>query len=218
MRTLLALVLLAAFAAPSFADRTQVYSVRGADCGDCGREIVTALKKNKGVRKASFDLYKVEVTATLADGVTDRQVVALIEKVESGFEAFVGPGKGAYLPPAKYPDGVDVATLTSNGASVGPLEKLRVPGKFTVFDVYADWCGPCRALDAKFRDAVSGRKDIAVRKLNVVKFDTPLGRELGARLKALPHVIVFSPDGRRSEFTGATWEKVAEALELKERK
>src|SRR5206468_1340848 len=106
----------------------------------------------------------------------------------------------------------DVATLTADGARVGPLEKLRVAGKFTVFDVYADWCGPCRQMDAALRETVSQRHDIAVRKLNLVRFDSPLGKELGSRLKALPYVVVFSPAGKRTDIVGAKLDKLAAAL------
>jgi len=105
-----------------------------------------------------------------------------------------------------------VVVLTEDGSAVGPLDKLRVAGKYTVFDVYADWCGPCRVVDAKLRETVAVRHDIAVRKLNLVRFDTPLAKEFGLSLTALPHVVVFAPDGKRSEFTGSAWPPIARAL------
>jgi hypothetical protein len=37
------------------ADRVQVYSVQGADCGKCGAEIRPYLKKVEGVKKWTFD-------------------------------------------------------------------------------------------------------------------------------------------------------------------
>jgi len=214
MRLIRATVLATLLAAtPALADRTQVYSVQGADCGDCGDEITVELKKLKGFRKAQFDVFKVELTATLADGVTDGEVIAAIGR--AGLKGVVGPGKGAYLPHEKYPEGADVVTLTQDGSKVGPLEKLRVPGKYTAFDIYADWCGPCRAVDARLREVVGVRRDVAVRKLNVVSFETPLARELGGKLKALPYVVVFSPEGRRTDVTGADFKKLSAALGIK---
>jgi len=212
MRPSALLLLVLLVASPAAADRTQVFSIRGADCGDCGREILGALKKFDGVKKATWDLHRVEITAVLRDGVSDEQVVKAIEASSDEFEVLVGPGQGAYLPQEKYPEGADVVLLTSDGSAVGPLDTLRVPGKYTVFDVYADWCGPCRGIDAKLRETVSARSDVAVRKLNVVKFDSPLARELGRSLKALPLVIVFDPEGKRSEFTGAAWPRIERAL------
>jgi copper chaperone CopZ len=192
------------------ADRTQVFSIQGADCGKCGDEIKDELKKVKGVKKAEFDMFKVELTVKLADGVADEVVIAAVEKV--GMKAVPGAGQGAYLPPATYPAGSDVATLTPDGGAVGPLDKLRAPAKYTVFDVYADWCGPCRKVDERLRELVGQRADVAVRKLNVVDFDTPLARELGPQFEALPYVIVFSPAGKRTDIQGIDFEKLDRAL------
>jgi thiol-disulfide isomerase/thioredoxin/copper chaperone CopZ len=197
-------------AAPARADRVQVFSIQGADCGDRASEIKNELKKVKGVKKAEFDIHKVELTVKLADGVPDADVVAAVERAK--LKAIVGPGQGAYLPHPAYPPGADVATLTQHGAAVGPLDKLRVTGKYTVFDIYADWCGPCRTVDERLRALTAERPDLAVRKLNVVDFDTPLAREMGARLEALPYVVVFSPSGKRTDIEGVAFDKLEKAL------
>jgi thiol-disulfide isomerase/thioredoxin len=202
------LVFAAADAAP--ADRTQVFSIQGADCGKCGDEIKDELKKVAGVKKAEFDIHKVELTVRLADGVADEVVIAAVER--TGKKAIAGAGRGAYLPPAAFPPGADVATLTADGSAVGPLDKLRVPAKYTVFDVYADWCGPCRKVDERLRELSAERKDLAVRKLNVVDFDTPLARELGGRFEALPYVVVISPSGKRTDIQGLDLKKLDQAL------
>jgi copper chaperone CopZ len=71
--------LLLSLAGTAQADRTQVFSIQGADCGKCGDEIKDELKKVKGVKKAEFDMRKVELTVRLADGVGDDVVVAAVE-------------------------------------------------------------------------------------------------------------------------------------------
>ena len=202
--------LLLSLAGTAQADRTQVFSIQGADCGRCGDEIKDELKKVQGVKKAEFDVHKVELTVKLADGVPDEAVIAAVER--AGMKAVRGPGQGSYLMPAAYPSGADVAILSRDGSAVGPLDKLRVPAKYTVFDVYADWCGPCRQVDERLRKTVEARADVAVRKLNVVDFDTPLARELGARFEALPYVIVFSPAGKRTDIQGVDFDKLDRAL------
>lgn len=125
----------------------------------------------------------------------------------------------AFLEPAAseagkqgYPAGADVATLTSDGSAVGPLEKRRVAGKYTVFDVYADWCAPCQIVDGRLREILKRRKDVAVRKLNVVDFESPLAQELGPEFEALPYLVVFDPHGRRTDIFGADFEALEEAL------
>jgi thiol-disulfide isomerase/thioredoxin len=208
-RSLLCLLVLL-LAAPASAERVQVYSVQGADCASCAEKVKDELKGVKGVGKVEFDRKAVELTVKLADGVGDEVVLAALAK--AGLKGVVGAGQGSYLPQADYPAGADVAWLTKDGSKVGPLAKLRVDGKYTVFDVYADWCGPCRTVDERLRAIVSERKDVAVRKLNVVDFESPLGQELGSRLSALPYVVVFTPSGKRIDIDGANMEKLDKAL------
>ena len=190
------------------ADRVQVYSIQGADCASCGDKVRAELKRVKGVKKAAFDIHKVELTVELEDSVPDSEVLDAAERV--GLRAIVGAGQGSYLPHEAYPAGADVQELNKDGASVGPLAALRVPDKFTVFDVYADWCGPCRDVDARLRKVVAERQDVAVRKLSVVDFDCPLASELGVEMR--PYVVVFAPDGKKTEINGARLDKIDKAL------
>ena len=211
-KTLLVALSVVLLAPTAYADRSQVYSITGVDCVDCSNPIKAQVKKIKGVKKIAFDMNKVELTVSMDDHVTDAAVVAAIAGAGSGFAATVGPGKGAYIPFGKYPAGADVVALTDNGSAVGPLEKLRVAGKYTVFDLYADWCGPCRVVDNELRSILEGRTDIAVRKLNVVDFKSPLAREQGGRLRGLPYLVIFSPTGKRTELVGAATNKLSAAL------
>lgn len=199
-----------ATATPALADRVQVFSIQGADCSSCGDKIKKALKPIKGVKKTEFDIHKVELTVKLADGVPDQAVIAAVESV--GLKAIPGAGQGSYLPQEDYPPGADVMLLSPDGRAVGSLEKQRVPGKHTVFDVFAEWCGPCRLVDARLREIVAQRSDVAVRRLNVVDFDTPLASELGPSFESLPYLVVFSPSGKRTDIHGADFAKLDKAL------
>src|SRR4026208_2291430 len=98
MRRFSLLALAAILSAPALAraERVQVFSVQGADCANCGDKIKKALKPIKGVKKADFDMQKVEVTVRLEDDVTDEIVMAAIET--TGLKALPGAGKGSYLP------------------------------------------------------------------------------------------------------------------------
>ncbi len=192
------------------AEATRIYSLQGADCESCADKVRAELKKVKGVKKVDFDKQKVEITVRLDETVSDADVTAAVER--AGLKAVVGPGHGAYLPAEKYPPGSDMKVLSKDGSAVGKLDRLRVADKYTVFDVYAEWCGPCRFVDARLREVVAIRKDVAVQKLNVVDFDTPLAKELGSRIEALPYVIVFDPAGKRTDIVGADFGKLDKAL------
>ena len=197
-------------AASARADRTQVYSIHNADCADCANKIKAELKKVPGVKKADFDVQKVELTVRMAETVSDETVIEAAER--AGLKATVGAGSGGYQPPEGYPATSDVQTLSKKGEAVGRLDKLRVKDKYTVFDVYADWCGPCRLVDARLREITAARKDVAVRKLNVVSFESPLAQEMGPDFDSLPYVVVFSPEGKRTEVVGADLARLDRAL------
>jgi thiol-disulfide isomerase/thioredoxin len=212
----LATLVVVALAGPASADRVQVFSVQGTNCGNCEEEVRPFLKKIKGVKAWKFDESRSEFTITLADNAPDKTVVDAFER-QGCYRAVPGAGKGAKPGAYKdgpYPAGADFAVVTSKGDAVGPLEKLRVPGKYTVLDFYADWCGSCRGIDKHLREIVADRKDIAVRKLNVVHFESPLARQLGRKLRGLPYLIVFAPDGKRTEILGENHKLLDAALKV----
>ena len=207
-------ILLLAAATPARADRVQVFSVQGVECGNCEEEIAPHLKKLNGLKRWSFDAEKFEFTMTLADHLSDAAVIAVFER-QGCYRAVPGAGHGARpgaYKPEPYPEGADVKLVTDKGEAVGPLEKLRVPGKYTVLDFYADWCGPCRIVDTHLREVLADRDDVAVRKLNVVDFESALARQLGRKLRALPYLVVFGPDGKRTEIRGSDLKKLGAAL------
>jgi copper chaperone CopZ len=212
VRLALAAALLIALPLPARADRTQVYSIQGADCASCADAIKVQLKKVKGIKKVDFDKYAVELTIQMADGVSDQAVLDAIARSGEGFKGFPGAGQGAYLPIPEFPAGTDVQLLSKDGSAVGPLPKLAVPGKYTVFDVFAEWCGPCREVDERLRHVVTQRPDIAIRKLNVRDFDTPLALELGSAFETLPYVVVITPKGKRIDVVGTDFEALDKAL------
>jgi copper chaperone CopZ/thiol-disulfide isomerase/thioredoxin len=212
VRPLLIAALLLAAPTVARADRTQVYSVQGADCASCAEDIKGQLKKIKGIKKVDFDKHAVELTIRMADGVSDEAVLDAIARSGQGIKGVVGAGHGAYLPLPEFPPGTDVQLLTRDGSAVGPLPKLAVPGKYTVFDVFAEWCGPCREVDERLRQVVVQRADVAIRKLNVRDFDTPLALELGSAFETLPYVVVLTPKGKRIDVVGTDFEALDKAL------
>ena len=200
--------------APPGPTACRCFSVQGADCAECADKIKGELKKTKGVGQG-----RVRQAEGRAHGEARRRRGRRRGRGRGrarGVQGDGGTGAGR-LPaaPGATPPGADVQWLSRDGSAVGPLPKLRAAAKYTVFDVYADWCGPCRTVDERLRDIVAERTDVAVRKLNVVDFESPLGKELGSRLEALPYLIVFTPSGKRIDIAGADMEKLDKALAAK---
>lgn len=99
------------------------------------------------------------------------------------------------LPP--LPQGADFVEISKAGEDVAALESYAVKGKVTLFDFYAVWCAPCRKIDAHVFSLLGKRGDLALRKLNVVSWDTPLAARYMKGVPSLPYVVVFGKDGKR---------------------
>ncbi len=102
-----------------------------------------------------------------------------------------------FTPLPNLPPGADVAKLSQAGEDVPSLDAAAVKGKVTIFDFYADWCVPCRQIDAHVFRLLNERQDIALRKLNVVSWDTPLAKRYLRRSPSLPYVVIYGKDGER---------------------
>ena len=99
------------------------------------------------------------------------------------------------LPP--LPANADLVELSKQGEDVPSLDGYAVKGKVTLFDFYAIWCGPCRRVDAHVFPMLGQRSDLAVRKLNMVSWETPLAERYLKDISSLPYIVVYGKDGRR---------------------
>jgi thiol-disulfide isomerase/thioredoxin len=102
----------------------------------------------------------------------------------------------SFEPLPELPAGADLSKLSMQGEDVASLEAHVVAGKVTVFDFYADWCGPCRKVDVHMFRKLQTRTDLALRKLNVVSWDTPLAKHYLPKVQSLPYLVVYGRDGR----------------------
>lgn len=121
-------------------------------------------------------------------------------------------------PPPPASPSLDVQWLSAQGEDVRSLGAHAVPGKVTLFDFYADWCDPCRELDHYLHELLAHRPDMALRKLNIVSWDTPLARHHIGDGQALPYVVVFGKNRHRvGTLTGFDTEALARLIERAER-
>ncbi|MEX0325887.1 MAG: thioredoxin family protein [Puniceicoccaceae bacterium] len=82
--------------------------------------------------------------------------------------------------------------IRQNGARITEQE-LIVPGRYTVVDFYADWCGPCKRIEPYLKDLAKDKR-IAVRKVDIVNWESPVARQWN--LRSIPNMRVYDPNGR----------------------
>lgn len=199
MRLLLALLLSLALVSLSDAAATGVkpvvLSLQGIDGGKSLDNVKAALEKIKGVKKVTYDTRTVEATVEMTTRVPTAKLIATVEDV--GYLAIEGPGQGKWMPPKGYPEGSDVGIVSETGDEVASLDGLAVPGKVTLVDFYAEWCRPCRMIDEHVYDVLEKRKDVAVRKINIVDWNSPASRQVLKYTSGIPFLIVYGKKGEK---------------------
>lgn len=218
MRSLLAALSL--LVASSLSAETFSFTVIGIDCAACAPPIVNALNGVEGVTNPRIDTKKSIATVDIPAGFDKDRIRTAV--TASGFGVvFPGeqPKSGIDALPEDVVRTLDITTDTSGRRA--DIAKLVVPGKITVVDFYADWCGPCRVLENRIEHLIAGgRKDIAVRRLNIGKWDNELAKQATHEfhLEALPYIRVYDAQGKFvTSVTGGMWDEVLAALEKAKR-
>ena len=83
--------------------------------------------------------------------------------------------------------------VISHGAQVDINQHLAL-GSATVIEFYADWCGPCRRLSPSLEQMASSDPEIALRKIDIVNWRTPVAQEFNVH--SIPQVNVYDRRGR----------------------
>jgi len=97
-------------------------------------------------------------------------------------------------------DGIDAAVI-SDGEPI-EFEDHLVKGKVTLFDFGADWCGPCRIAEKRFREALATDDKLAVRAVVLQgsnpqeSFQTPVAKQRLSNVAGLPYFVVYNAAGK----------------------
>ena len=83
--------------------------------------------------------------------------------------------------------------VISHGAQVDINQHLAL-GSATVIEFYADWCGPCRRLSPSLEQMASSDPEIALRKIDIVNWRTPVAQQFNVH--SIPQVNVYDRRGR----------------------
>jgi thiol-disulfide isomerase/thioredoxin len=185
------------------------FTVVGIDCKDCEPPILKALKAVPGVRNPRLDWKTGEASVDVEDGFDRERVRRAVQDL--GFDAvFAGETRKDLEPlPEDVRRTLDIAAA-SDGKEVD-LTRVLVPGKVTLVDYWASWCGPCHVLDIRLQHLVQSRPGLAVRRVNVGQFDNAAGKQATRefRMRAIPYVRVYDANGKFvGDNTAGRWDEV----------
>ena len=97
------------------------------------------------------------------------------------------------MPPASRGGNASEVCMISNGGKRVDMKQVLVPGKVTVVDFYADWCGPCRRMGPQLEEMALTDPDITLCKIDVVNWDTDVVKQFSIR--SIPNVLVYDRNG-----------------------
>ncbi len=205
---MLAILLFAGVAAAASAE-TFTFTVVGMDCAACGPPIVKTLSAVDGVKNAKVDWKSRTATVELPPSFDKQKIRTAL--TNAGFES-VFPGEQRKEIEA-LPDEI-VRTLDivqyNDGRRVD-LPSLMAPGKVTIVDFYGEWCGPCRVLETRLQHLMRGKKNLAVRRVDIGKWDNEAAKQATRELhvEALPYIRVYDANGKFvGSVTGGMWDEV----------
>lgn len=207
-------------AAPAFAD-TVSFKVVGIDCSACAPPIVKALRAVDGVSNPRVDVKKSTATVDVPAGFDTNKLRQAVTAAGFGV-VFPGDkeGSGFEALPADVVRRLDVQTDASGQRA--DVATLLVPGKVTIIDFYADWCGPCRVLETRLEHLMAGgKKSLAIRRVNIGKWDTEAAKQATRdfHAAALPYIRLYDAKGTFvTAVTGGMWDEVLAAIEKAERR
>jgi copper chaperone CopZ len=213
-RIVTAIIALAALVGTMHAQERLTFTVVGIDCEACAPPILRALKGISGVRNVSLDWKAGVATVEVPDGFDKEKLRSALKNI--GYEAvFAGEERKDLAPlPEDVRRALDIASA-SEGDKID-LAKTLVPGKITVLDYWAEWCSPCHLLDIRLQHLVAANPKLAVRRINVGKWDNAAARQATSdfRLEALPYVRVYDTRGKFvGAETGGMWDRVLKLVD-----
>ena len=171
---------------------------------------MTAIQEFLGVQDAILDTENWKVEVAFESGQPD--TAGLIEHFNEATDftlTLMGEekGQGVNLDIA----GLDIETISKAGENVD-LASHRAAGKITIFDFYADWCVPCKGLEANLVELMRDDDRIALRKVNIVDWESAVAKQHLAGVEGIPYVVIQTDSGDELYRGTGLFDRISAAL------
>jgi thiol:disulfide interchange protein len=80
------------------------------------------------------------------------------------------------------------------GATVDVNPYLGKGHKYVMLEFYADWCGPCKAMEPLLTMSNAKFSDLVICRVNIDKWQSPVCQQF--KLNSVPYMIIYGPDGK----------------------
>ena len=187
------------------------FSVAGMVCEDCAKSAQQLLGQIPGVTKAAVYLESEIAILRSTRVLTPTEIREALGTM--GFEARF-PGD-VVIEALSEEEKVNLDIEVASRGDAILLKEHLAPGKITIFDYYADWCGPCHLLSPKLERLLLKYPDLALRTVDLVDWESEAAKQATREfaLAGLPYVSIYNREGSLlGRVQGNQIEKVEEVI------
>ena len=171
MKAFMALIVVIVNITFTMGQKTFEFTIEGMTCQGCVDMVTKTLENVDGVVSVLIDLDSKHAMVVAESNVAEADLREAIH-ANTNFEALF---EGEKLPQPlteKEEKGLDIKVITG-GAKI-KLKDHLARGKLTIFDFYAEWCGPCKVFSPKLERLLLEQPNLALRKVDVVDWKSAL--------------------------------------------
>ncbi|MBN4072264.1 cation transporter [Flavobacteriales bacterium AH-315-E23] len=219
MKAILSLLLVFAITLISYGQNgtTHTFRIEGMTCNNCANTATKALSKMKGVSSAKVVFESKTATVVAADSITREDLRQKIKSIN--FEALFDSDSLAPELTKEEKEKLNIQVV--KGGDKIKVKDYLATDTITIFDFYADWCGPCRVFSPKLERLLIDHPKVKLVKVDIVAWKSALSKQLTKEYQfpALPFVLIFDDQGKLlGKVQGNFIEKVEAVLNKNEKK
>ncbi|NNF08274.1 MAG: hypothetical protein HKN21_16045 [Candidatus Eisenbacteria bacterium] len=185
-------------AAPALTAVEEVeFTVAGMTCLGCETKSANALKKIPGIGLAGVNYPNGKGYFMYEGDDLDKTVQAARDALaDLGYDLLL-EGESVTVPLTSEERANADLYLVTEGEAFN-LKHHMAKGKITLVDFVAPWCAPCKVLTPKLERLTVERDNIALRKVDLVDWESDASRIAQGKYKVqgLPYVMVFDEQGK----------------------